>query len=79
MGGYPADPKCNDMFPYKREAEGDITHTHTHTGKGDEKTEAENWHDATARQRMGWVRTVLSQSLQREHNPASTLLPAQWS
>ena len=29
MGGYPADPKCNDMFPYKREAEGDITHTHT--------------------------------------------------
>lgn len=30
MGGYPADPKCNDMFPYKREAEGDITHTHTH-------------------------------------------------
>ena len=33
MGGYPADPKCNDMFPDKREAEGDITHTHTHTDR----------------------------------------------
>lgn len=27
-GGYPTGPKCNDMFPYKREAEGDVTHTH---------------------------------------------------
>ena len=26
-GGYPAGPKYNDMFPYKREAEGDVTHT----------------------------------------------------
>ena len=26
-GGYPTGPKCNDMFPYKREAEGDVTHT----------------------------------------------------
>lgn len=26
-GGYPVgDPKCNDTFPYKREAEGDVTH-----------------------------------------------------
>ena len=27
-GGYPAGPKYNDMFPYKREAKGDVTHTH---------------------------------------------------
>ena len=70
-GGYPTGPKCNDMFPYKREAEGDVTHTHT--GKGDVKTEAENWHDATTRQRMGWTRERLfSPRVSR----GSTTLPA---
>lgn len=32
MGGYPADPKCNDMFPDKREAEKEMRRQKQRTG-----------------------------------------------
>ena len=47
--------------------------SHTHTGQGDEKTEAENWHDAATRQRMGWTREGL---FSPRASRGSTTLPA---
>ena len=34
-------PKCNHMYPYKREAERDFTHTHTHTHTEEDKVTRE--------------------------------------